>query len=91
MTPLFILYILIVSVLLVGAFFILYHILRYSLTKTLGIFGALIFIIIFFFLLALNFFSFQSLSAEELLPGIELSPLLENQTMQLTPAKSNPW
>lgn len=89
MLTLFLLYGIVVSVLLVAAFFIIYHILRYSLAEPLRYFGAALFGSVFFALLSINFLSFQALETTNNLPTLEISPLLENPA--LTPKQSNPW
>lgn len=91
MDTLIFLYGIVILVLVIGAFFIIYHILRYSLSDALGYFGAGLFSVIFVFLLALNFLSFRSLGTKELLPALEIAPLLENANPVLAPTKNNPW
>ena len=92
MFPLFFLYCIIVFVLAIGAFFIVYHILRYSLTLSLGYFGTVLFVTIFLFLLSINYVSFRSLDSTTALPALEVSPLLEMPAQSLTPTTTrNPW
>lgn len=90
MDTLIFLYGVIILVLLVGAFFIVYHILRYSLNDALGRFGAVLFGAVFLFLLALNFFSFQSIETESVIPLFEVNSWLEDAPA-LPAAKNNPW
>lgn len=91
MFTLFFLYSVILLVLVIGAFFIVYHILRFSLTRSLGYFGAVLFTVVFLFLVATNFISFQSLDSEALFPELEVVPLLELPTTTVTPSTRNPW
>lgn len=91
MDTLFFLYGVIIIVLLVGAFFIIYHILRYSLNDALGRFGATLFGAVFLFLLVFNFFSFQAIEAESVVPIFEINSLLEDASPALVPTKNNPW
>ncbi len=91
MVTLFFLYGVIVLVLLIGAFFIVYHILHYSLTASLGYFGAVTFGTVFLFLLLINFFSFQAIESSSLIPALEIAPLLEIPQNAPTPAARNPW
>lgn len=91
MFTLLFLYSVILLVLVIGAFFIVYHILRFSLTRSLGYFGALLFGVVFLFFVALNFMSFQSLDSEALFPELEALPLLELPTTTVVPSTRNPW
>lgn len=91
MLTLFILYGIIILVLAIGAFFIVYHILKYSITPSLGYFGTLLFVTVLFFLLFINFVSFRSLETNPLLPDLEISPLLEAPSGRLVPTSTNPW
>ena len=92
MLPLFLFYVLIVLVLCIGAFFIVYHLLRYSLSEALGYFGSLFFGTIFILLLFINYVSFQTLEASNTLPTIELGPLAPRGiTPTLPSSQSNPW
>lgn len=92
MFTLLFLYAIIILVLVIGAFFIVYHILRFSLTRSLGYFGAVFFGVVFAFLVAVNFMSFQSLDSEALFPELEMAPLLElPTTTTVTPSARNPW
>lgn len=91
MNTLFLLYGIIVFMLFIGGFFILYHILRYSLTSSLGYFGAVLFGSVFLILLSINFASFQSLQDEIIIPSLTLSPLEDTPTPRILPSQNNPW
>jgi hypothetical protein len=91
MFTLFLLYGLIILVLIAGAFVIVYHILRYSLTEPLKYFGVVLFGLVFLCLLTINFFSFQSLESVNDLPKLEIGPLMNNSAPTLNPKQSNPW
>lgn len=91
MFTLTLLYSIIILVLCVGAFFILFHILRYSLSEALGYFGALIFGGIFLFLVFVNFLSFQALDTENVVPELELGPLIPSTATPGMPSSRNPW
>jgi hypothetical protein len=91
MFTLLFLYSVILLVLVIGAFFIVYHILRFSLTLSLGYFGAVLFGVVFVFLTAINFISFQSLESEALFPELEALPLLELPAATVTHPARNPW
>lgn len=85
------LYGIIVLVLLVGAFFIVYHILRYSLSEALGYFGAIFFGSVLLVLLFINFISFQALDTESVVPEIDLGTVLPTDaTPSITPTR-NSW
>lgn len=91
MDTLIFLYGIIILVLIIGAFFIVYHILRYSLSDTLGYFGAGLFGAVFVFLLAFNFISFQALNTDQLVPTLEIAPLMDSGIPAIAPTKNNPW
>ncbi len=77
----------------VGAVFVLYHLIRYSLDRTMGFMGALFFSVIFCILIIINlsFFSqlqpekiFDNVNQKNLLPASEFAPPMKRGT-------TNPW
>jgi hypothetical protein len=77
-----------------GAIFVLYHLLRYSLDKTLGLMGAVFFGVVFSALVIVNisFFTqinpekiFNTVNQSELLPTSKFTPQIQN------PTRTNPW
>lgn len=91
MLPFFILYGILLFTLFLGAFFILYHILRYSLSRSLGYFGAFIFVGVFLFLTFANFLSFQALEPTQFTPDFELGPVLPDSLTVPSASTRNPW
>jgi hypothetical protein len=85
------LYGILVLSLCVGAFFVIFHILRYSLTDSLGYFGVVFFGVVFFLLLFINFLSFQNLRVDEWLPELSSEKVLPSATTLPSLQKNNPW
>jgi hypothetical protein len=77
-----------------GAIFILYHLIRYSLDKTLGLVGAIFFSVIFCFLVVTNASFFLQLKPEQLLDETFTAPLAPSTKFAphvKVPTRSNPW
>lgn len=93
MFTLILLYSLIVLMLFIGAAFIVYHILRYSLSDVFRYLGAMVFGFVFLALLSINFFSFQTVRSVSDFPLLETAPLMDTAVPPLLPSqtKSNPW
>jgi hypothetical protein len=76
-----------------GALFILYHLLRYSLNKTLGFMGAILFSVIFCILLVANIGAFVAIDTKDFIKNIDRELLVPES--QFTPPTShrqkNPW
>jgi ABC-type protease/lipase transport system fused ATPase/permease subunit len=77
-----------------GAIFILYHLIRYSLDKTLGLMGAIFFSVIFCILVVTNIASFRQINFTKTFDGFNQQELLPQSKFapntKVSPS-SNPW
>jgi hypothetical protein len=77
-----------------GAIFILYHLLRYSLNKTLGFMGAIFFSVVFCILVVANIGTWRQVNFDKKLEGFNQQDLLPQSKFAPSPKikpTSNPW
>jgi hypothetical protein len=89
-----IIYLFFLFLLCLGALFILYHLLRYSLSKTLGLMGVLFFSIIFCVLVVANVSTFRNIDLDKTFNGLDNTDFLPQSKFAPTPKTSlptNPW